>query len=234
MIQKLSPGQLAGRATGAGPWLSPTGEGLRTSLPPQGGGRPDARFTCSERPSAPVGAGPGPSWWQSGAPTRDAGAAAFPQRPPLSPTGDGAGPTADHHPPPTAALTRRSGCCLRGQSSGHSPAEPRTDRAPGSSPGSCPPSRRLLRPACSWPPRLAGSGPCGERLPCTRHPPSGGQAGVCLPSKERTPFTLKLRASRGGAPFRGDALHFKTGEEMAVCRPQCQRFTHQHPRPSAD
>lgn len=46
-------------------------------------------------------------------------------------------------PPSTESLTRRSGFCLRGQSSGHSPAEPRTDRAPGSSPGSCPPSRRL-------------------------------------------------------------------------------------------
>lgn len=46
-------------------------------------------------------------------------------------------------PPSTASLTRGSGACLRGQSSRHSPAEPRTDRAPGSSPGSCPPSRRL-------------------------------------------------------------------------------------------
>lgn len=48
---------------------------------------------------------------------------------------------------------------------------------------------------------------------------SGGQAGVCLPSKEHTPFTLKLRASRDGAPSRGDALHLKTGEEWPFAVP---------------
>lgn len=114
-------------------------------------------------------------------------------------------------------------CRILGDSGGHSPAEPRTDRAAGSSPRSCRP--------CTW--RLHRStGGCPAVLP--QRP---GLAGFCscpscslrqgdrlvsaFPGRDTPSLTFKPDSQRNRMPFREDSLRLKPGRKVALCFAKC-------------